>query len=184
MTEVIPFPRVRRAAPGSDRVLTVGVETGLVALAGIPTGVVRIDPDLRVRYVPEWELTLREETADLWIASRCAGAPDRCVVLETIAGDLLEQDDRGHLWLNAEELDPGALIAIANPEDERSGPVRVGDAAALLLGARDPSMYRFSVHVTAPVLWVFEQPRTLAREPVLDGWMRAAHVLWREQVTA
>lgn len=182
MTEIIRFPRVRRPRRGPDHVLTVGVETG-IAVTGIPTGIIRMD-DFRVRYVPGWELTLRDGTADMWIASRSASAPDRRVVLETIAGDLIEQDDRGHLWLNAEELDPGVLISFASAAEERSGPLGVGDTAAFLVGVRESTAYRFSVHVTAPVLWVFEQPRALAREPVLDGWMRAAHVLWCAQVSA
>ncbi len=184
MTEIIPFPRVRRTASPGGRLLTVGVETGLVAVAGIPTGIVRMDSDVHVRYVPTWELTLRNETADLWVGSRSPTAAERRVVLETIAGDVLEQDGDGRLWMNSEQLDPGTLIEVGSAADTRSGPLCVGDAAAFLFGLHEVTVFRFTVHVTPPVLWIFEQPHTLARAPVLDGWTRAAHRLWRDQDSA
>lgn len=181
MSEVIPFPRVRRLAPAGQRVMTVGVGTALVATSGIPTGIVCVDDDMSLRYVPAWELGVRSEVADLWVAVRLPSAPHRRVIFETLAGDVVEQDEDDRLWMNGERLDDGAPVAIGGAADEREGPLRIGDPAAVLVASRDPLSFRFAVHVTPPILWIFEPPRLIARAPVLRGWLRAAHLLWLEQ---
>lgn len=182
MSEVIRFPRMRRADEVPHRrVLVAGVHADLVVASGIPTGLVRVDCDLSLRYVPAWELQVRGQTADLRIEPQASTGPDRHVVLETIAGDLLEQDDDGRLWINAEPMDDGVLVEVGSAGDERARLPRAGDAAALLLATREPTSFRFSIQVTAPVLWVYSAPIVIAEHPVFTGWLRAAHVLCREQ---
>ena len=182
MSEAIAFPRVRRALPPrGQRVMVVGVDPAIGAACDLPTGIYRMDQDMWLQYVSAWELHLRGEQPDFWIAPRLPSAPGRAVLAETIAGDVLEQDAHGRMWINAESADEGALVQCGGAAREREGELRLGEPAAFLLATRDLLAMRFSVHVTPPLLWIHEQPRVDPSELALCGWMRAAHRLWREQ---
>lgn len=181
MAEIIPFPVVRHAVGTLDarRVFTAGVDDELADV--IPLLAVPMDCAVAVRYVSASQIAREGLETDLWISRHAPNAPDRRVLFETLANEIVEQDERGALWIDDTLLDSGLLVSVGSAEHDREGPLAPGDSAALLLVSRSAQRYEFVVEITSPILWVFEQPGCLAGSPVLVGWTGAALCLWRER---
>lgn len=177
MAEVIEFSDVARRA--IRRVLVAAVDDGLEK--PLPLAPVRVDVDVAVRYLRTSEVLNAGHEPDLWIERHAPSAPDRRVLFETLAGEVVEQDERGTLWIDEAPLGPGALVSVGSAEHDSDRPLAPGDCAALLFMTREPASFQFAVEITAPILWVFEQPTTLAAAPVLIGWTGAARCLWLER---
>jgi hypothetical protein len=175
---IIPFPRVRRLVQRHDarRVLIAGVEDALAS--DLPSDPVEMDADVSVRYVPGSELARRSLEPDLWIEGRAPVAPDRTVLLLTLADDLLEQDEDGRLWCNDRSLEEGILVdAGARPGMH----IAKGTTTALMSMHREREACVITIRVVGPVLWLFAEPRMLSPRPILEGWRTIAQELIRDR---
>ena len=174
---IIPFPR--RPVDANGHVFTVAVDDDLADT--LPAAVVPMGRDAAARYVLASEAVRDGLVPEYWLSRSEPSRPDRRVLFETLATEMVEQDERGAIWVDGELLDDGLLLRVGSAGHDREGPLVEGESAALLLVSRSGARVEFAVRVTAPVLWVYEQPRCLMDTPVLLGWTGAAQFLWRER---
>lgn len=177
---IIPFPGARRveATRRMRAVLVAGVDDDLATeVSPVP---VPMDAGPLLCYFTRRELLLEGREPDLWIERPAPSAPDRSVLLRTLAEQTLEQDRSGRLWLDEGSLDAGVLVACA-PAATYGEALALGRPVALLCMHRGEDRCAMSVLVIGPVLWVFQAPTLLASGPVLEGWKDIANVLWRER---
>jgi hypothetical protein len=156
------------------RVLIAGVDAELEREHALPGRVIRVDRNLGIRFVGEDELAAAEIEPAFWLAPIAPGAPDRRVLFETLANEVVEQDEAGAIWVDDQRLLPAGLVSFGAAESQREGTLAIGEAAALLLMERQPGGCDLRVRVTPAILWIHALPRPLADGPVLDGWLEMA----------
>jgi hypothetical protein len=176
---IIPFPGAWRGDAPARRLLRAVVDDD--AVLELPVEPVAMDSGIAIQYVrPAADESASQ--ADFWITRQAPSAPDRRVLCETLAGEVIEQDLRGLLWIDGAAVDAGPLLRLGSADRDEEGPLVLGESAAFLLLAREGARYRITVEVTPPILWIFAQPRLLTDDRVLLGWTGLARCLRREQV--
>jgi len=173
----LPTPVIRRSEP-IDAVRVVGVASALDLARPVPHELVRVGPQIGLRYVPQWELDASRITAHLSVEPIPPSAPGRRVIAETVEGQVIEQDCAGGLWTDGERIGAGALISFCALPDEVEQELHLGVPAGWLLAERHDGAFVFSVHVSPRLLWVFALPRALGAAGTFSGWtVAAAHLL-------
>jgi hypothetical protein len=171
--------------PGSEkegeqpvqRVWLVSVADELKPERRLPTRLVRVDPTLALRFLPEWELVAARVIAPLRVGTEEPSAEGRRVLALTLADELIEQDPDGGLWLDGERLQAGPLVSFAALGPDWEQQLCLGRRTAWLLASRTADAFAFTVRVSEPLLWVFDNPRPLTSVPTFDGWINAARQL-------
>jgi hypothetical protein len=187
MTQFALFP-TKTAADEDDpqiaHVLIAGIHDTLIEQHPLPSRVVRMTHNLGIRYIGEAELAAAELEPAFWICPIAPSALDRRVLFETLANEVVEQDERGQIWIDDQLLIPRGLVSFGSADREREGEIRLGESAALLLAEHQEGGWAVRVRITAPVVWLFEGPRPISGVPILDGWMQMAARAQRASQTA
>jgi hypothetical protein len=160
--------------PAVARVLIAGVHAELLHERVLPDRVIRVDRNLGIRYVSEAELNAAGLEPAFWLAPIVPGAPNRRVLFETLANEVVEQDERSGLWIDDQPLLPAALASFGSAESRRELVLEIGECAALLLIESQPGGWDLRVRITTPILWIHDLPRPARAGPVLDGWLAMA----------
>jgi hypothetical protein len=182
MGQITLFPRARhQSRPGApvDEVMLVGVDAGL-CLADVPQELVRISDELGIRYLAEWELAAAELEPVSWVVPRLPSQPDRRVIAITIGDEVIEQDQSGSLRRDGRPIGEGALLSYCGVRSQDEQNLGLGERAGWLLGRMEAESFVLSVHVSEPLLWIYERPAVLGVLDAFNGWMLAAtHVAER-----
>jgi hypothetical protein len=170
---LFPFPRHAAPAPTvRPAVLVVGVDDAC-DLARVPSDLVQVDAQLAIRYVAGWEVRATALTPDVWI-SPPTGSGGRRAIARTLADRSIEQDERGVLLCNGQEIAGGALLSFGSLGSCAEGTLELGQHAGWLVGERTTDAFRFAARTSERLLWVFAEPIALGVPGVFCGWMTAA----------
>lgn len=181
MGQLTLFPRqhMPTQTPGPvDEVLLIGVAAEL-DLTKVPSELVRVSHGLGVRYLPAWELAAAELEPLDWVAPVLPSRPGRRVIAVTIDDEVIEQDGSGTLYGNGNRsVGRGALISYCGVRSQDEQELPLGERAGWLVGRMECGSFVLSVHVSEPLLWVYERPVVLGAFGAFGGWMvAAAHLL-------
>ena len=182
MGQITLFPRAAVISPcvPVERVLVAVVDDALDQDRPVPACLVRLNDRLGLRYLPRWELDAAGMQPQLTITTLEPSKPGRRVIAETLAGEVIEQDRGGHIWIDDQRLQGGALVSFCALPSMDEQQLTLGERAGWLLADHQDDGFVFSVRVSGPVVWMHGVPRTLGVVGTFGGWMAAAvHLLPR-----
>lgn len=151
--------------------LTVGIDDRTVRLAPIPQDVVAVDEMLGLRFLPEWEVHAAGIEPGFWIRPMEPRYSERRVLFETLSAAVIEQDERGRLWIDDDLLHRGLLVGFGAPHSRVEGALHLGSRASLLLVQESRHGWELTLRVTTPVVWIYARPNLSDGMPMVSGWL-------------
>lgn len=188
MGQIMLFPaspmRSAAAPEPVEEVLLVGVGAEF-DLGAVPESLVGVCDGLGIRYLAEWELHAADLEPAEWVPPSLPSRHGRRVIAVTIDGEVIEQDRTGALYGGGDrQLGAGSLISYCGVRTQDEQRLNLGERAGWLMSRMEAESFVFSVHISEPLLWVYEAPVALGPVGAFGGWMTAASQLAADAATS